>query len=412
MLIVRKPFDEELEELNKENKKEEYKEEYKENKEEEEKPVAIASSMMSEDVHGGEESTESLENTTNNSKTNENKSESNEGSSVNNVDDSKEKNNGEGEKKEEISGEEMEKEEGEEESSEGEEEKIGEEKGDKGDNEAEESEESEGEEVDVKSEEGEDSSTEKEVEESEEGEDDSEEQEDTYMYNTQQAFDVDDDVDTVRYYQTEFYRFIEMISEEKTKLYDPRFSEEYNIKKLMFRQYEKKPLNNYRQSRIRDSVILILDNSGSMEWWSVNISMLAKMALERDDIEIYIAPNGYIERKLSKSKLIKVDHESAMKSFNGRKIIYVGDFDGANTAIVLSFNNDVVWICPETRYRRFSAHGWVNYDESDFKGAFLRVYSLDEMFYALKKLLSYQYIRNIWIDLHENDRFEDDGDEQ
>ena len=232
----------------------------------------------------------------------------------------------------------------------------------------------------------------------------------THQYNTVQAVDVlGGGAGSVRYYQTEFYRFIEAVAEEKLKLYDHRAKEEYNMKKLMLRQFERKPLSSYMMSRVRDSVVLILDNSGSMDWWAHNLRILAGLALERRDVEVYVAPNGHIEAKiLPGRRVVWVSHGAVMKSLRGRKIIYVGDYDGANTPVELSFNNEVVWVCPETRYRRFRAHSWVMYSESDFRGAFLRVYSLDEMFWAFRRLLSYQHLGRVWIDPHAGEAFGDD----
>ena len=103
-----------------------------------------------------------------------------------------------------------------------------------------------------------------------------------------------------------------------------------------------------------------------------------------------------------------MDHGTVLKGLQNRKVIYVGDFDGTDTAIQLSWNNNVVWVCPESRYRRFRSHDWVHYDESSFRGAFLRVYSLEEMFSAFRRLLAYQYFNGVWIDLHSNAKFEDD----
>ena len=173
----------------------------------------------------------------------------------------------------------------------------------------------------------------------------------------------------------------------------------------MFRAYERKTLNAYRCTRIRDKTVLILDNSGSMEWWEENLRILSAIALSRDDVEVYIAPNGYIEAQLTKRGEIAVDHKKVMKSLQGRRIIYVGDFDGADTAIVLSWSNDVIWICPEDRYRKFESHSWVSYDETKFKGVFIRAWNLEEMFRGLKMITRYY---RLWIDFHENDEFQDD----
>jgi hypothetical protein len=87
-----------------------------------------------------------------------------------------------------------------------------------------------------------------------------------------------------------------------------------------------------------------------------------------------------------------------MKKLRGRRVIYVGDFDGADTPVELSWYNDVIWVCPEERYVSFREHDWVHYDESDFKGAFLRVFTLDEMLTAFRKLLSSPSLK-AWIDM-------------
>jgi hypothetical protein len=229
-----------------------------------------------------------------------------------------------------------------------------------------------------------------------EGEDE-DEQSQSGVYNTQQVVDVIAVNVSSKYYQTEFYRFIELISEAKTRIFDPMGSEEFNIKKLMFRQFEKKPLNSYKMRRVREAVVILLDNSGSMEWWSNNLQVLAELAMQRNDVEIYLAPNGHIEEMLYPKRQL-VNHDEIMKRLRNRKIIYVGDFDGADTPIILSWYNDVIWICPEERYIRFLEHNWVHYDESKFKGAFLRVFTLQELFSAFKKLLSAPTLR-FWYDL-------------
>ena len=227
------------------------------------------------------------------------------------------------------------------------------------------------------------------------------------QYNTRQVVDLTSEISTyAKYYQTEFYRFIETFAEEKMKIFDNKHPEEYNIKKLMLRKYQKKPLNYYKGNKIKDTVILILDNSGSMDWWSKNLRILSLIALQRDDIQIYIAPNGDIQHMITKySNYIPVYHPQVFKSLVNKKIIYVGDFDGADTPIELSWHNEVIWICPETRYRRFLSHDWVHYSEDKFNGVFIRAYNLDEMFQGLKKITRYF---KLFIDFHINDEFQDD----
>jgi hypothetical protein len=216
-------------------------------------------------------------------------------------------------------------------------------------------------------------------------------------YNTQQVVDVNAVSASSKYYQTEFYRLIEMISEEKTRTFDPMGSEEYNVKKLLFKQFERKPLSSYKMNRVRESVVIILDNSGSMQWWAGNLAILADLAMQRNDVEVYLAPNGHIEEMIyPRSQL--VNHDDVVRGLRNRRIIYVGDFDGADTPIELSWFNDVIWICPEERYLNFLDHDWVHYDESRFRGAFLRVFTLGEMFNAFRRLLSNPSLK-LWYDL-------------
>lgn len=223
-------------------------------------------------------------------------------------------------------------------------------------------------------------------------------------YNTEQAVDLSRRRMSL-FLATEFYRLLELLMEEKTKVFDNRGAEEYNVRKLILRPYEKKPLSHYMQARVKESMVVLLDNSGSMYWWAENLQLLASIALSRGDVEIYAAPNGSIQTRLMDRGYVPVDHEEVVKKLQGRRAIYVGDFDGANTPIELSWSNEVIWICPEMRYRRFKAHDWVDYTEEDFKGVFIRAWTLEEVFSTLRKVDRFY---NLWIDFHEDHTFDDD----
>ncbi len=221
------------------------------------------------------------------------------------------------------------------------------------------------------------------------------------VFNTGQAFDVEERSQTseLRRLQTEFYRLLEMLAEEKTKQFDPSLTgslvkAEYNVKKMVLRRYEGKPPMRYKAPRVREAVVLVLDNSSSMEEWADMLRTMAELAAKRRDVEVYLAPNGYVEEQIAPVRR-KVNHDEFMKKMSGRKIIYVGDFDGANTPVELSWRNEVIWIAPENRYRRFLSHSWVKYDESKFKGAFIRAFTIDDIMKGLKKVLGGAK----WIDM-------------
>ena len=193
----------------------------------------------------------------------------------------------------------------------------------------------------------------------------------------------------LRYLQTEFYRLIEMLAEEETKQFDQLLCSKakYNVRKMIMRRYEGKPPMRYKMPIRREGVMLILDNSGSMVAWADMLITLAELAAQRRDVEIYVAPNGRVEEQISPIKR-RVGHNSFISKTTGRTIIYVGDFDGGDTPVQLSWRNTVYWIAPESRYRRFSSHNWMHYREDAFKGFFIRVFSLQEMFDALRKAIS------------------------
>jgi len=224
------------------------------------------------------------------------------------------------------------------------------------------------------------------------------------VFNTAQVVDVarGSQKSDLRRLQTEFYRLLEMLAEEKTKQFDPSLvgglvKAEYDVKKMALRRYEGKPPTKYKAPRVRESVVLVLDNSGSMVEWANMLRAMAELAAKRRDVEVYLAPNGYVEEQIAPVRR-KVKHDDFMKKMSGRKVIYVGDFDGANTPIELSWRNEVIWIAPEGRYKRFLAHSWVKYDESKYKGAFIRAFNIDDVMKSLKKVIGGTRWIDKWID--------------
>ena len=257
----------------------------------------------------------------------------------------------------------------------------------------------------------------------EEEEDDyyEEEQEDTTQYNTQQAFEIDEEHNIEKQLYLTFYRLVEYLSdEEKQPTLLPGQTLVLNVKKLMMRQYERKPINAYYYYRTRSQVVLILDNSGSMTWLMDELSTFFKAAVKRKDVIIYVAPNGHIEEYYNdKTKISEpIDHDYAIQQIirSGLPVIYVGDFDGANTPIELSWTNRVYWICTETRYKYFSHHDWVGrclkvddygncedfrpYYEDDFKGFFGRAFNDKEIITVLKEFAKNVYKQRFWYDKH------------
>lgn len=224
-----------------------------------------------------------------------------------------------------------------------------------------------------------------------------------YIYNTYEAVELEgDDRETgTRYWQTVLYSFLAKFSEERVAPHTWLDREEWDMERLMLRRYEGRPLNSYKRSVERDKIIIILDTSGSMVRWARAINILGRLASRRGMVEIYTAPNGYVKNRVVDGELVPVENpKKLVDSWRNRRIIYVGDYDGANLVVHLSRRNDVLYICTERRMLSFREHSWVEHDEEEFRGAFIRVWSLDELFQLLRRVYRW---RRLWIDPHRHE---------
>jgi hypothetical protein len=233
-------------------------------------------------------------------------------------------------------------------------------------------------------------------------------------YNVFQAFGIDKKRETERRLYLELYKLIEYLSDEEKQLTpQPGRSMSLNVKRLMLRQYERKPLNAYYEYRSRSQVILILDNSGSMNWLINELNAFFTVALKRKDVRIFVAPNGHIEMYYNyKTKRFEyITHENAVVQIkrSGLPVIFISDFDGANSAVELSWSNRVYWVCTETRFKFFRSHSWVEHDEDDFKGFFGRAFDAEEIITVLREFVKNVHKQRFWYDNHDIEDFSEEG---
>jgi len=188
--------------------------------------------------------------------------------------------------------------------------------------------------------------------------------------------------------RTEFQRFIERIAELETKYEIPNGTQKLSMRQLMFRSINRKALKSCYVDTYKDTVILLVDTSGSMDWWSEILQKITAIAMKRNDIEIYEAPNGLVTRPVkSWSQLEEYYdwseyerfHEEFMKRTKNRVIIYIGDFDGGDTPYELAMNgNKVYWICNENRYWDTSDHDWCSHSLSEYPKNCIILWAYDE----------------------------------
>jgi len=236
----------------------------------------------------------------------------------------------------------------------------------------------------------------------------SEVQVDSGTYSTDQVFTYTSAKNNTKLSRA-LYDFIEYVADE-TKVFNNLSADYYEPKKLMLRRYQGKSLNATKSGKVREIIVVLLDNSGSMDWVREHVLEVAKALIQRHDAEIYFTPNGYVETQLTRQGVEQVKHENVINKIVSQqlKVLYVGDYDGANTPIELSWKTKVFWLCPESRYRRFRSHDWVSYDESAFRGFFARTYNANEMVQALKRFAGFAQFTRYWYDPHEREVFQDD----
>ena len=103
--------------------------------------------------------------------------------------------------------------------------------------------------------------------------------------------------------------------------------EKYSMKLLMMRHITRRPLSQCKESRQRVGCILVVDSSPSCKHMADVYPIIAGIAAQSNDVELYDAPNAEIQRKWSAHHKQWVPCK--VPTFVSRRIIFCGDFDGA-----------------------------------------------------------------------------------
>jgi hypothetical protein len=145
--------------------------------------------------------------------------------------------------------------------------------------------------------------------------------------------------------------------------------DEWSIPALMERHITKKPLIQCRQSRERESVVVIVDTSGSCLPQARFYNRLADAAIQVGDVELYAAPNAGLRARRTRHGWEGLTEQAW--SFHRRTIIFFGDYDGGDAVVEASWKNRVYWLCSEgSRYPAMEQHPWCSYPMSYFRGKY------------------------------------------
>lgn len=165
--------------------------------------------------------------------------------------------------------------------------------------------------------------------------------------------------------------------------------DEWDISAIMERRITHRPLSQCRNSRERDSVVLILDTSGSCLHMSQFFSAIADAAVRAGDVELYTAPNACLEYRKDKHGWQRVSdsHQSyGWERFNRRTIIFFGDFDGGDAPVLASRHNKVYWFSCEDRYSDMDEHSWCSFTLADFRGKYYKCTSEEDFLRLVRKV--------------------------
>ena len=161
--------------------------------------------------------------------------------------------------------------------------------------------------------------------------------------------------------------------------------DEWNMEALMQRRITRRPLLECRQSREKESLILILDTSGSCLPQAKFYNSLAGAAVTAGDLELYAAPNAGLRARLTRNGW---EPASDVKwPFLGRTIVFFGDFDGGDEVVRASWKNKVFWFCSEgDRYPSMDLHPWCKLSMREFRGHFHTCWNESDFIGLMKKV--------------------------
>ena len=184
-----------------------------------------------------------------------------------------------------------------------------------------------------------------------------------------------------------WYRLVDAIADERAG--EEEGTEILSIKKLVRRVIDKRPLHRCYSKIIRENIYLLLDDSGSMWWWANILNAISTVSQKRKDITLLWCPNGDLSDGWGGDDRIN-DPKDIPKTWKNTTVIYIGDFDGGNAPYFLAkAGATVIWFCPEDRYEDTIEHDWCSYSLEEYPKNvyFYRTLTLRGLFISIKKAM-------------------------
>ena len=136
--------------------------------------------------------------------------------------------------------------------------------------------------------------------------------------------------------------------------YQQRPGDEFwDPRKIMRRQIDHRPLRHCKMEYTKRRLALLVDTSPSCRDEAVFYSKIASGALLRDDIDIFLCPNGRIEAKFDPEPMRFVTDERGEDwALEGRTVLYFTDWDGSAQLVRHARTCNLYWFdnCDPEQY--------------------------------------------------------------
>ncbi|WP_251965893.1 hypothetical protein [Salinibacter ruber] len=149
-----------------------------------------------------------------------------------------------------------------------------------------------------------------------------------------------------------FARLVSKVAEDMSYQQVPG-DEFWDPRKIMRRQIDRRPLQHCKMDYTKRRLALLVDTSPSCRDEAVFYSKVATGALLRDDIDIFLCPNGRIDAQFDPGPMRFVnDDRGAAWDLEGRVVLYFTDWDGTDEIVEHSRNCTLYWFdnCPPSNY--------------------------------------------------------------
>ena len=149
-----------------------------------------------------------------------------------------------------------------------------------------------------------------------------------------------------------FARLVSKVAEDMSYQQVPG-DEFWDPRKIMRRQIDRRPLQHCKMDYTKRRLALLVDTSPSCRDEAVFYSKVATGALLRDDIDIFLCPNGHIDAQFDPGPMRFVnDDRGSAWDLEGRVVLYFTDWDGTDEIVEHSRDCTLYWFdnCPPSTY--------------------------------------------------------------